>query len=248
MKIQKIILPMVISMVMILMITSAEAVISMGSVTGKNHALAEPGETVEFKILLFNIHEDSGMIVNLNVDDYPEGWTVWTEPEDMELPYTLPSKHVEQEPGYEYLSVPNTGEMIKVKPVVLKAEVPDDAGPGEYRINVVASAGKYGGTLSMTQSRDFSFTVEIQGNGEYHQNNDHFAESGINKSDEHKIINTAEETREEMNKTEEKTGTVEQKKETVLSPTGIVISGSSMVAVFVWVVVIIIIIKMRRSG
>ena len=176
----------------------------------------------------------------------------------MDIIYTEPGKNLEPEEGYEYLSIPNTGGAIKVRPVVISVTSAPYSEEGEHVIRVTAAVMNNEGTVSTSQRRDFSFVVKINENTEefitevktedINMVSDIFVEEpATNKSNENKIINNIEEDEGDKTEITNKTVKNQPESESALNPTGMVISGSSMLAVFIWVVVIIVIIIIRRS-
>lgn len=139
----------------------AEAGFSLGSVATKTHAEAIGGDTVSFSLLLYNIRDPSEMTARIRKRSLPEGWTMDIDPEEMEIPYTRPEMHTEAEPGYEYLSIPNSDESIKIRPVDVKVRIPESVIPGDYVILLEVDAEKGEGGISVMQSRTYDFTVKV---------------------------------------------------------------------------------------
>jgi hypothetical protein len=143
------------------MIPLAGAKLSIGSATGVKAAQALPGETVSFKILLFNAHEDPAMHVRME-SEQPRGWIVDIEPDEFDLPISKPGDTA-PEAGYEIVGTAE-GD-VKARPVTATIKVPGYSAQGNYEIKVLASAGKQGGVLSMSLVRSFYFGVEVSGAG-----------------------------------------------------------------------------------
>ena len=136
----------------------AGAAVSMGSAVDRKYDMVFPGESATFKVLFFNIHDESGLQLELE-SEQPSGWDVNIFPRELELPYSEPGD-MEPREGYEFLG---TGDgIVKAKVVLVRVDVPGSAKPGNYRLKVSASVEKAGGVLSMSQTRTFYFDLGIK--------------------------------------------------------------------------------------
>ena len=136
----------------------AGAAVSMGSAVDRKYEMVFPGESATFKILFFNIHDESGLRLELE-SEQPSNWDVNIFPRDLDLPYSEPGDMESQE-GYEFLG---TGDgIVKAKPVLVRVDVPGSAKSGNYRVKVSASVEKAGGVLSMSQTRAFYFDLGVK--------------------------------------------------------------------------------------
>ncbi len=184
-------------------IPSTEA-ITLGSAMDKKTIQASPGDSITFKLLFFNIHENSALQLQLE-SECPHGWNVVIEPAIIDLPLRELGDLTPEE-GYEFLGTAK-GD-VKAKPVRIRVDIPDSAQPGNYRLKVSASVGKGGGVLSTSQIRNFYFDISLIlpaiKNKQNNQSNDEntgneITETTRNNTIEYKI--PGNETKETENKT-----------------------------------------------
>jgi hypothetical protein len=142
---------------------SAGAKLSLGSAQDKKEAAVYPGESAKFKILFFNIYENSTLRLALSTKENPSGWVVSISPESLYLNYSTPQVYKTPEEGFEYLGLPGIAGDIKVKPVLVTINTASDSKPGTYNVKVEASAGKSGGAISAYQVRSFDLKVRVIG-------------------------------------------------------------------------------------
>ena len=145
------------AVLVVLNANTAGAVLSLGSSTGQKSANAYPGGTVQFRILLFNIHEPSDIGVELSAEA-PGKWNTEISPQSFDLEY-FPAGACLNREGYECLS---TGEGdVMARPFMISVEVPDSAKTGSYDV-ILISTVRGDGHFSMEQSRSFHFTVNVK--------------------------------------------------------------------------------------
>lgn len=77
----------------------AEASTSLGSAQDRKYAEVYPGEIVQFKIFLFNIHDNSNLSVNLVAKEVPAGWSVDINPSSFQLEYSIPQVYTSARKG-----------------------------------------------------------------------------------------------------------------------------------------------------
>lgn len=160
-------IPVIISL--FLMPQTAYASLSLGSVTGARTANAFPGDTVSFDMLLFNIHENSTLVVNIDIEG-PDGWVVRTNPASFTLDYHPVSKCITKE-YYECLSTGQGGVMAR--PIKIIVDIPNGISSGKFPIIVTSHVGTDGSSVNMQQSRAYQFSVFINENAD----NPHFPTS-----------------------------------------------------------------------
>jgi hypothetical protein len=136
----------------------ASASISLGSVTGARQLGALPGESASFEMLLFNIHENATVMVDIAVEG-PVGWSVSANPQSFALDFSQPGKCFTK-PDHVCLNTGLGGVMAR--PVHVIADVPDSATPGEYVVSASSYVGGGGSGVTMMQSRTYHFTVNVQ--------------------------------------------------------------------------------------
>ena len=127
-----------------LMVPAAGAATSLGSVTGARSMHALPGDTVDFDMLLFNIHDNRTLEVVIELEG-PDGWDLQSSPANFNLDFHQPGKCYTK-PGYECLNTGLGG--IMARPVRITADVPYNADDGEYTIVASSSAFGSGSGLS----------------------------------------------------------------------------------------------------
>lgn len=141
-----------------LLLPQAQAAISLGSATSSREAVAQPGDRVEFGMLLFNMHENLTLRASVRVEG-PDSWNAYANPGSFDLKFSQPGS-CRQMDGYECLST-GLGDVMARK-VAVVAQVPKSAKPGEYIVKAETRIGGDGGQISMQQSRTFYFSVLVR--------------------------------------------------------------------------------------
>ena len=137
---------LLVNVIVIFLASVAQASVTLGSIQPEKSTSVRPGETADFKILLFSSSQTHVKLIS----KAPEGWDISITPEEFDLP-------TEENPEYVVLS----GEYVRATPVHIKI-TPLNTEPGEYEIKVIAQAGlDKGGTIAALQERDFSFKIKI---------------------------------------------------------------------------------------
>jgi hypothetical protein len=145
-------------MVVLISSPSVQAGVSLGSVQVDKVKEVYPGGNAAFKVLLFNLHGEGTLKVDLSAD-YPSGWGI-DMPVSVEIPKTEVVNLPEAETGFEFINT--EGGYIKARPVVIGVSVPGSAQPGSYDVKVSArTVGGDDAMLSVSQSRSFRFRVLI---------------------------------------------------------------------------------------
>lgn len=142
----------------LLSLHGASASISLGSVSGTRYMEALPGETSNFELLLFNIHDNSSVQVDVVVEG-PEGWAVSSSPSTFNLDFSAPGNCFSKQ---DYVCL-NTGlGGVMARPVKVTTDIPDSATPGEYVISASVYVGGGDIGVTMVQSRTYHFTVKVK--------------------------------------------------------------------------------------
>lgn len=149
----------VFAMVLINSVIVAEAALSLGSVQVTKSASLSAGESVRFKILLFNAHDTNDLFITASYES-PAGWDVSVSPSAFMIPYREVGD-VSKEDGFEFLGT-GAGD-VKAKPVWINVRVPEDEFSGTYEVRLVIRAKKGSSGVSMSQSRTYKYSIEVLG-------------------------------------------------------------------------------------
>jgi len=142
---------------LLLLAGTSMAAISLGSVTGARTTGAFPGDTVSFEVILFNMHDENGLIIDMEAQG-PEGWNVFTDEERFELDFHEVGFCFEKN-DYECL---NTGQgRVMARPIRISVEVPWSVYDGEYVIRASSTVSGGDGAMSMHQTRNYQFLVVV---------------------------------------------------------------------------------------
>jgi hypothetical protein len=150
-------------LLLVLSTGSVQAGISLGSSQNAKHAFAEQGEKTEFRIFLFNVHQENDLKIFTGV--YKDGdLVVELDQDSLLVQYSEPGK-VDNEPGYVYIST--SMGVVKARVIQVTVEVPLSAEPGDHEIVVFAATERGEGIVGTAQTRSFFFTVTVgQGDSE----------------------------------------------------------------------------------
>jgi hypothetical protein len=174
------------SIVCIQLVRAQEAAEYNFGTTQRDQVVAiEPGKTAETKIFFYNIWGNRATHVTLGIGEKPEGWNVKIEPElhnvtlnvtgiiitVQENLYAMPCKLDESwcptndttpREGVEYISGSGIEGKIPAKYATITIAAPEGLPLWEnYPLKITATAEWYGeaGMISLTQQRDFSYTL-----------------------------------------------------------------------------------------
>ncbi len=202
------------------------AEISLGTVQAEKSASIYPGETAYFKILLFTTQ--SPVHVNFAYE-LPDNWDIVIDPGEVDVP---------SESG-EYIALPEG--YIMASRVDIKLDIPANENPGKYEVKVVAQASSgSSGTIATTQERIFPFRITVLGDSENIETQESPVEALSNLTEENieeLITNTENLTKErqEPDNQPERPGI-----------TGLVTGDTSLIWVFVFIVITILAIAYLR--
>jgi hypothetical protein len=135
---------------LIILSTRAYA-ISMGTVVKNDFAKIEVGESANFKVLFWNIENESYK-VELDKKEAPENWVIIVEPNNFNLNASV---------GKEYIKLPYENDYVKATPVDIIVKPANSTNPGKYDIVVIARASLPSNEIGFSQERLFKFVVEI---------------------------------------------------------------------------------------
>jgi len=145
-------------LILILLIPSVVQAISLGVVQKSNFVEVDPGNTVQFTMLLWN-RESFSYPVTLEKKQVPDGWVVLIRPNDFVLD---PSKRGPPYDEGEYIGLPDIGD-IRTEPIKVYVNVPDSVEPGKYDVVVNMKAGSPTKGVSVMMEKNLKFTVEVKG-------------------------------------------------------------------------------------
>jgi hypothetical protein len=211
----------------ILLLSSiASAEISLGTVQADKSASVYPGESAQFKILLFTIQPPVHVSFAYEL---PDKWNILIDPGEVDLP---------PESG-EYIALPEG--YIMASRVDIKLDIPANEKPGEYEVKVVAQASSgSSGTITTTQERVFPFKITVIGESENIEKKESPVEALSNITEEE-----IEETTNDIgNLTKEKQEAGNQSGPSGI--TGLVTGGTSLVWVFVFIIITILAVAYLR--
>jgi uncharacterized membrane protein len=134
----------------LLFVSSVQAS-TIGSLQKKSYDKCEPGKSVEFTVLMWNL-DSSQIPVHLKVRSVPEDWAVIIRPSDFNLTQNM-------EENYEYVVIDN--KYVKALPIKVFVKVPSDAESGNYEIIVNGIAGNNENAISVIYEKNFKFDVEV---------------------------------------------------------------------------------------
>jgi hypothetical protein len=147
--------------IMSLLPLDCQASVSLGSAQGSKHANINQGEEVDFTVYLFNVHQEGGMNIYTGVQE-DGGLSVRISPESLEVPYSEPGRHDNDE-GFSIIRT--SSGYVRAVPVTVNVRVPLSSQEGRYEVSVYAATEKQAGAVGAAQTRRFSFTVDV-GEGE----------------------------------------------------------------------------------
>lgn len=151
-----------INITIILLITiKLTLALNLGSLVKNNQAILNPGESVEFTILLWQT-SDSPIIINFKEKHLPEDWFVIFKPNKILLQPEKPTQNPIE--NTEYVST--SSGFIKTTPIKVIIKTSETTKKGIYELSVSALAGEQKNSpISITQERDFSFKINITKDG-----------------------------------------------------------------------------------
>lgn len=122
-----------------------------GSTHGSTSKSVSPGETASFNIYVFG----EG-VVEIGIEEVPEGWSVEVEPDTVDL----------SRPGdYDTRYMSLGGETVRAVEIKVSVKPSPGASKGAYEITTFLESGGKGaeGTgFSVSQVQEFGFTVEVE--------------------------------------------------------------------------------------
>ncbi|OGI11553.1 hypothetical protein A3K64_03545 [Candidatus Micrarchaeota archaeon RBG_16_36_9] len=123
----------------------------MGTVVKNDFAKIEVGESANFKVLFWNIENESYK-VELYKKEAPENWVIIVEPNNFNL---------NASEGKEYIKLPYENDYVKATLVDIIVK-PYSVNPGKYNVVLVARSFFPQNGISFSQERLFKFVVEIE--------------------------------------------------------------------------------------
>jgi hypothetical protein len=138
---------------------SGHAALSLGSTQAYNKAAISQGGEAEFRVFLFNVHQEDDIVLYAGVRS-DGGLSVKIDPEYMSIPYYEPGSRVDLGDGFVPLSTPEGSVMARVMRVTVGA--PLSADPGTHYIEAYVATERERGTLGTAQTRTFRFEVDVE--------------------------------------------------------------------------------------
>jgi hypothetical protein len=146
------------SIILLLLLLPITYSFSFGTVPKNSHRVINQGESGYFEILFWNMGKDEYR-VDIELDQFPEGWQVITRPQNFILEPTPVAS-----PPYgegEYMKIEGIG-YVKADVMRIFIKIPVGTVPGNYDIVLTAKAGDPEKEISFFQTRRFELTVEVE--------------------------------------------------------------------------------------